>query len=44
MRDRSRRLLQYAVGAVEGIVFEAIIVIALGLAGLITALIATWIL
>ncbi len=44
MTDRSRRLLQYAVGAVEGIVFEVVIVIALGLAGLIVALAVTWIL
>jgi hypothetical protein len=42
--DRSRRLLRYAIGAVEGIVIEVIIVIALGLAGLIIALTVTWIL
>lgn len=44
MKSRQHSLLQYAVGAVEGIVFEVIIVIALGLAGLAVALVATWIL
>ncbi len=44
MKDRTRRLFEYGVGAVEGILFELIIVIALGLAGVIVSLAVTWIL